>query len=581
MLWLQDTNGDQTAISGAFEVAITETRGSFDQLSFKFVVNPTDAQDPNYVAATMMLPRSIVIEPMTGKRFRILQSQPESLGDKQLYTVTCTSIAYDLHDTYIESKLQNTQPLTNCLDMITAGTNFKYHVTGNFANYSFSEGFGGDFADTLLSNLAGDFGFEYYFNNYDIYIQSTIGKSGTFLFVENANAEKFVRQEDYSTITTYIKGYGKQNDDGSYTTTVDYTSPLASNWGKIWASPYFSEKDTDQITLLTKLKSEIHDYPDVQYTMSYTDFKNNLQGFVNDTTPGNYGWLRNRFGIDVSVRIQSRTWYPQEQDSGQTGSITFGNKIFDPNYFFNQLKNGYQENYKLGQSLKSGQLVLDQYYQQLKEKYQNQSLIVDDLNQRVNELESNGIFVDVSSNNTDTSVDWFVKLANYGAKGLMVKLTQSTDYVNPVASTQIANGKSAGLTLVGAYHYFMGNGTAEGQAFLAQLLANSVPTTAVVALAIEDTAINPTKAGAVFDKDKLEVQIKAFYKVLTDAGYVNTCDYADLNHYGSWFDSKAKYKWISALGANGKPSGADAWQFDKNWHGTSVNVNYSYKEAFI
>ncbi|WP_187327525.1 phage tail protein, partial [Liquorilactobacillus mali] len=164
-------------------------------------------------------------------------------------------------------------------DLITNGTSFKYHITGSFANYSFSEDFGGDFSDSLLSNLAGDFSFEYYFDNYDIYIQSTIGKSGTFLFVENANAEKFVRQEDYSTITTYIKGYGKQNDDGSYATTADYTSPLASNWGKIWASPYSSETDTDQSTLLAKLKSEIHDYPDVQYTMSYTDFINNVQGF--------------------------------------------------------------------------------------------------------------------------------------------------------------------------------------------------------------------------------------------------------------------------------------------------------------
>ncbi|QFQ75140.1 hypothetical protein LM596_08495 [Liquorilactobacillus mali] len=581
MLWLQDTNGDQTAISGAFEIAITETQGSFDQLSFKFVVDPTDAEDPNYVAATMILPRTIVVEPITGKKFRILQPQPESLGDKLLYTITCTSIAYDLHDMYIETKLENTQSLTACLDLITNGTSFKYHTTGSFANYSFSEGFGGDFSDTLLSNLASDFGFEYYFNNYDIYIQSTIGKSGAFLFVENANATKFVRQEDYSVITTYIKGYGKQNDDGSYATTADYTSPLASNWGKIWASPYSSDSITAQATLLAYLKSQIHDYPDVQYTMSYTDFINNVQGFKNDTTPGNYGWLRNRFEIDVSVRVQSRTLYPQQQDSGQAGSITFGNKIFDPNYFFNQLKNGYQENYKLGQSLKSGQLTLEQYYQQLEENYQSQSVTITNLNQRVNELASSGIFIDISSNNEDTSVEWFTKVASYGAKYLMVKLTQSTDYVNQVATAQIENGSTAGLSLIGCYHYFMGNGVAEGQAFLAQLQAKGIQKTAIVALDIEDSSINPILENATLTKSELNAQIAAFYKVLTDAGYINTCDYASISSFGLWFDSSAKLKWISDWDISSKPAGADAWQFTNDWNNLGVDASYAYNQIFI
>ncbi|WP_353726554.1 phage tail protein [Lactiplantibacillus plantarum] len=580
MLWLKDTNGDQTAISGSFEVAITETQGSFDRLSFKFIVDPTNVQDPNYVASTMMLPRTIVVEPITGKKFRILQSQPESLGDKLLYTVTCASIAYDLHDMYVETKLQNTQSLTACLKLITSGTGFKYHVTGSFANYNFGEGFGGDFADTLLSNLASDFAFKYYFDNYDIYIKSTIGSSGAFLFVENANAAKFTRQEDYSTITTYIKGYGKQNDNGSHATTADYTSPLASNWGKIWASPYSSDSITNQATLLAKLKSEIHDYPDVQYTMSYTDFINNVQGFKNDATPGNYGWLRNRFGIDVSVMVQSRTWYPQEQDRGQSGSITFGNKIFDPNYFWQQLRNGYQANLKLGQELKTGQITLEEYYQQLKKSYQDQSATITDLNQRINGLESNGIFVDVSSNNADTSVDWFTKLVNYGAKGLMVKLTQSTDYTNALATTQIANGKSTGLNLVGCYHYFMGSGAAEGEAFLAQLQANSIPTSAVVALDIEDSTLNPTVDNAAITKAELNAQISAFYKVLTDAGYTNTCDYASASSFDVWFDSTAKYKWMASWGADSKPSGADAWQFDNNWHGWGVDANYGYKGIF-
>lgn len=578
MLWIQDTNGDQTAIV-AYNVAITETLSSFDQLSFAFLVDPNDQQDPNYVAVDMMVPRTIVTEPTTGKKFMVLQSNPVSVGDKVQYTIMCTSVGYKLHDNYVTATITNTQTLKACIDMITSGTPFSYQINGTFANYNFSETFGGGYSDELLTQLASDFGFEFYFDNYVIHIKPTIGSSGAFLFVEGANAGKISTQEDYSTIRTYIKGNGKQNDDGTYACSAEYTSPAATTWGKIWAEPYQSDTITDVTTLAAKLKSQIHDYPDVQYSMDYADFKNSLQGFNNDTSVGNYGYLRNRFGIDISIRVQSRTYYPQ--DTKNAGSITFGNKIFDPNIYINNMRKAYQENAASGKKLQQGLLTLDQYYQQLKDDYGKQNISISNLQSQINLLQSNGIFVDVSSNNPDTSVDWFTKLFNYGAKGLMVKLTQSTDYVNPLAATQIANGKTSGLDFVGCSHYFMGNGTAEGQHFLAQLQTNSVPTTAVVVLDIEDDSINPTVNGAILNKDKLGVQISAFYKVLTDAGYVNTCDYASLNHYESWFDSKAKYKWISNLGANEKPSGADAWNFDNNWHGISINANYGYKEAFV
>lgn len=600
MLWLQDVNGDQTVISGAFEVALTETLGSFDQLSFQFIVDPNNAQDQSHVAATMMMPRTIVVEPITGKKFRILQSQPESLGDKQLYTITCTSIAYDLHDTYIETKLDNTQSLTACLDLITSGTNFKYHVTGSFANYSFSEGFGGDFADTLLSNLASDFGFEFYFNNYDIYIQPTIGKSEAFIFVENANAAKLNCQEDYSTITTYIKGYGKQNDDGTYACTADYTSPLASTWGKIWASPYSNDLITNQATLLAKLKSQIHDYPDVQYSMSYTDFKNNVQGFTNDTTPGNYGWLRNRFGIDVSVRVQSRTWYPQKQDSGQTGSITFGNKIFDPNVYISKLLKAYKSNASIGETLSTVSSKLSATGKTLDSVNKSADNLANEvltLKQQIQDLQnsdgtwaSGNLFVDLSSNNgttstTDQDSSWYTSLHNNGVKGAMIKLTQGsdsgTDYTNPIFDSQKSNVISAGMKYIGAYHYFtatsVSNAAEEAQHFLEELQSRSISTSTIVACDVESSGLST-------DEATLTSELAAFFEVLIKAGYSKTCIYASQ----SWFtggrftfsSTGAVYRWVAKWSST-KPDTCDAWQYADTFNGLSLDINKSYSQAFV
>jgi hypothetical protein len=87
----------------------------------------------------------------------------------------------------------------------------------------------------------------------------------------------------------------------------------------------------------------------VQYSVGYVDFYKNLQGFSNDTSIGNYGYLRDRFGIDVTVRIQARTIYPQEKKNA--GSVTFGNKIFNARVLQNQMRKGWQDNVKLGNKL--------------------------------------------------------------------------------------------------------------------------------------------------------------------------------------------------------------------------------------
>ncbi|MFT8392450.1 MAG: phage tail protein [Liquorilactobacillus ghanensis] len=573
MLWVQDVNGDQTPIV-AYNAAITETLSSFDQLSFVFLVDPNDEQDPNYVAVDMMVPRTIVTEPTTGKKFMILQSNPVSVGDKVQYTVTCTSVGYKLHDNYVAATVTNTQTLKACMDMITSGTPFSYQIDGTFANYSFSETFGSGYSDDLLTQLASDFGFEFYFDNYVIHIKSTIGSSGAFLFVEGANAGKISIQEDYSTITTYIKGNGKQNDDGTYACSAEYTSPAATTWGKIWAEPYQSDSIADVATLTAKLKSQIHDYPDVQYSMDYVDFKNSLQGFNNDTSVGNYGYLRNRFGIDITVRVQSRTYYPQ--DTKNAGSITFGNKIFDPNIYINKMREAYQENAALGKKLKQGLISLSDYVNQLKEKHDVAESV---LQQQINKLNSDGIIVEVDSSNTTTVESWFASLADDGVSGIAVQLTKSTT-ANSLSSNQIANAKDAGLAVNCFSHYFMGDGSTEGQAFLAQLQKYSIPTTAVIVLDIEDSSINPTSEPSI-TKSELNTQIANFYSVLANAGYTNTCDHALKTSFGQWFDSTAKYRWMIDTSVSVKPVTSSAWQFENNWNSTGANASYVYEKIFI
>ncbi len=61
-------------------------------------------------------------------------------------------------------------------------------------------------------------------------------------------------------------------------------------------------------------------------------------------------------------------------------------------------------------------------------------------------------FIDISSHNGEITVEQFKLIKSYGVSAVVVKLTEATSYRNPLAASQIANAKAAGL-IVHAYHY--------------------------------------------------------------------------------------------------------------------------------
>jgi GH25 family lysozyme M1 (1,4-beta-N-acetylmuramidase) len=140
----------------------------------------------------------------------------------------------------------------------------------------------------------------------------------------------------------------------------------------------------------------------------------------------------------------------------------------------------------------------------------------------------------------------------------------------------LANANSAGIKAVGAYHFLKGDstGTAQGQAFLAEIQALGLSKTAIVACDIEDNSLSSSVA-------TLNSMISDFYAVLTAAGYTNTCDYASASWFGSRFTSTAKFKWIASIGTSTKPSGADAWQYTWTYNGGKLDCSYSYNKAFV
>lgn len=318
IIYLKNANRDETAVVVS-NLTITRTLNQLSTISFDF-----DTSGQNATAGTMMVPMTTIEVPETGEMFRITAPNRTPLGKFETYSVNGIAIGIKLHNKYIEGKLNGSQSLKACLDFVLKGTDFKYKIHDKFNNYGFSDGFGGGFADDLLMNtLASNFGFEFSFDNYTIHIRKKLGLSDSFAIVDGLTGKTIKQSEDYSGIATSIKGYGKpkENDKGFFATAT-YTSPRASLWGVIDAQPISDERFKDVPSLTNHLKKNLQDYPMVQYTVDEVFTSEYIK---NDVSVGNSGYIKDRYGVDIDVRIISVTDKPQDGDSK---SVTFGNFMY-------------------------------------------------------------------------------------------------------------------------------------------------------------------------------------------------------------------------------------------------------------
>lgn len=349
VIYLKNLNNDETATT-VTNLTITNNLGALDQLSCEL-----SPQAIGSVPSSMMINGTMITVPETGQQYRLQNVGLNPLGQKQSYSITAIACAIDLHDRYIDKRLNGTQSLKDCLDFITSGTPIKYTIHDTFKNYQFSDGFGGDFADSLLmGTLASDFKFEWWFDNYQLHIVKQRGKVDAFALIDGLNATGLKQTEDYTGIRTYIKGFGKpkeQKDDKNpveYLATAEYTSPTAKLWGRKEAAVINDERFTDNKSLLEYIKSQLQDYPIVQYTVDQAVFNAN-DSFHNDIEVGNSGWLKDRYDIDVDVRIIGTVTHPQ--DEGIADSMTFGNKLYSFSQDQLRQRSAYKKNVTIGKNL--------------------------------------------------------------------------------------------------------------------------------------------------------------------------------------------------------------------------------------
>lgn len=199
--------------------------------SISFVLIKTDKNKHSY----NLVEDESIIE-YDGQEYRIKDVTEILLGDTPVKTVQAYHIFFDLVDTHKYGFLINTQTIQTCLLFALEGTGYTFDVIDSFGNVSF-EKFGEDNSLSLVQTVLNTFGAEIKLDNKHLSFYRQIGIDTEVQIRYGYNIKWLEKNVNTNNLSTRIKGYGKQNDDGSYVTTAEYISPNAAIYGLRDAPP--------------------------------------------------------------------------------------------------------------------------------------------------------------------------------------------------------------------------------------------------------------------------------------------------------------------------------------------------------
>lgn len=219
-----------------------------------------------------------------GQRFVIKQMGRYASGSQVFKDVTATHVYYTIQDCrQYDSSLTGNVSINQVLTHIfKSGNNgFSWEVidpNGNFGKVE-QENFGnGNYLD-LINEVLEDYKAVVIPDNKHlrIYPKDEYGQitENQIRYKYNTDDVKF--DIDTFAFKTQIRGFGKKDENDKYVfNPITYTSPLADRFGIRVQDPVEDERYTIASNMTTRLKQEIHDYPDVSGSISLkwsTDLK--------------------------------------------------------------------------------------------------------------------------------------------------------------------------------------------------------------------------------------------------------------------------------------------------------------------
>lgn len=255
--------------------------------------------------------------------YRVKQLDKRSVGNKRYKYLGCLHVVFDLERERVYSSLSGSLRVDQAMDFITKGTLFTYSIEGDFNTVLF-ESFGNDNGWELFKKILEQYEAEFEVEKYHIVLKNRVGQDKDFQFRYKHNITAVEETIDSNDLRTYIKGYGKKDDNGNPIVTSEYLSPNSSVYGILHAEPIDDERFTNQSSLQKYIISKLEDTPKISIKFDYHTVSDEIG---QDIRKGDSGWLiHEKLGIEVYTRVVEVSDYPGIQ---KDPIITIGNVLLN------------------------------------------------------------------------------------------------------------------------------------------------------------------------------------------------------------------------------------------------------------
>lgn len=295
MLIITDISGATEALTGY--TALKRHRNVNGEKTLAFLVLPTSQNAHSFP----MVQEESIVE-FDGEPFRIKQVSEKPKGATFYKEVVAVHTFFDLIDDYIYGTYTGSKTFDAALHYVLDGKAYTWDIVDTFLAQDW-ENFGDDNRLALFQSVLKRYGAEFTLAGTHLTFRTKIGNASDYQFRYNYNVKTLNRDVNTNNLSTYIKGFGKQNEDGSYVVQSEYTSPNSAVFGIRHAKPVRDERYTTLAGLNARLQAEIIDEPELSITIDFADMRR--AGFPYDVpNEGDDVFLiYEPIGIDVEARI--------------------------------------------------------------------------------------------------------------------------------------------------------------------------------------------------------------------------------------------------------------------------------------
>jgi phage minor structural protein len=265
LLTVTDIYGNTEMLTGY--KGLKRFRSVSGEKTLAFLILPTDQNAHSF---DMVQEESIV--EFDGDTYRIKQMSEKNKGQKYFKEVVAIHSLFDLIDGYVYEVFTGSKTFLAALQFVFSGTPYTWSIVDTFLARDF-ENFGDDNRLSLFQKVLESYDAEFTLNGTYLTFKQKIGNATDFQFRYNYNVKTLNRQVNTNNLSTYIKGFGKKNEDGTYLIQSEYTSPNSTIFGIRHAKPVNDEQYTTLAGLNARLLSELKDTPEISITLDFVDLR--------------------------------------------------------------------------------------------------------------------------------------------------------------------------------------------------------------------------------------------------------------------------------------------------------------------